>query len=651
MANTIILKKSSVASKVPLASDLQVGELAVNLTDKKLYSKDAGGTVIELGGSSGTSQYTRYTYTATGGQTTFSATYTVGYVNVFLNGVMLAPADYTATNGTSIVLATGAVAGDIVDILAWSLSEIPTVQASNVTGDFPVVAMDTTYAGAIGVGEMAWDSGNQTPSVGLNANVTLQLGQENVALVYNGTGSTIANGQVVAVSGAQGQRPSVILADASSESTSAPTFGIATESIANGAEGFVCTFGLVRGLNTSGFTAGAPIYLSTTAGAFTATRPSAPDHTVFLGWVIKVNASSGEVFVNINNGWELDELHNVNISSPTGGQLLAYDQTNEYWKNINLTDGTGISITETTGGAITVTNSAPDQTVAISAGTGISVSGTYPNFTVTNTSPSSGGTVTSVTGTAPIASSGGNTPVISISQATTSTNGYLSSTDWNTFNSKGSGTVTSVGVTGGTGISVSGSPITSSGSITVTNSAPMTYAGAGIAVSTGSAWGTSLTAPSGAIVGTTDTQTLTNKTLTSPALTNILLTTARESITVSATASSGTINYDALTQSILYYTSNSSGNWTLNIRGNSGTSLNTMMSIGQSLTISFLATNGSTAYYQSALQIDGSSVTPKWQGGTAPTSGNASSIDAYVLTIIKTGSATFTVLASQTKFA
>ena len=122
-------------------------------------------------------------------------------------------------------------------------------------------------------------------------------------------------------------------------------------------------------------------------------------------------------------------------------------------------------------------------------------------------------------------------------------------------------------------------------------------------------------------------------------------------MTISATAATGTINFDAATQSVLYYTTNSSGNWTLNIRGNSGTTLNNSMVTGQSLTLAFLATNGATAYYQSALTIDGSSVTPKWQGGTAPTAGNASSIDAYVLTVIKTGSATFTVLASQTKFA
>jgi hypothetical protein len=124
-----------------------------------------------------------------------------------------------------------------------------------------------------------------------------------------------------------------------------------------------------------------------------------------------------------------------------------------------------------------------------------------------------------------------------------------------------------------------------------------------------------------------------------------------ETATISATAATGTISYDVTTQSVLYYTTNASGNFTVNFRGSSGTSLNTIMSTGESLSVTFLVTNGATAYYNSAVQIDGSSVTPKWQGGTAPSSGNASSIDAYTYVIFKTGSATFTVLASQTKFA
>ena len=124
-----------------------------------------------------------------------------------------------------------------------------------------------------------------------------------------------------------------------------------------------------------------------------------------------------------------------------------------------------------------------------------------------------------------------------------------------------------------------------------------------------------------------------------------------EVATVSATAATGTINFDNTTQSVLYYTTNASGNFTLNFRGSSGTSLNTVMSTGESLSATFLVTNGSTAYYNSAVTIDGNSVTPKWQGGSAPTSGNASSVDSYTYVIIKTGSATFTVLASVTKFA
>jgi hypothetical protein len=121
--------------------------------------------------------------------------------------------------------------------------------------------------------------------------------------------------------------------------------------------------------------------------------------------------------------------------------------------------------------------------------------------------------------------------------------------------------------------------------------------------------------------------------------------------TISATAATGTINYDVTTQSVLYYTSNASGNFTVNFRGSSGTSLNTMMQTGESISATFLVTNGSTAYYNSAVTIDGTSVTPKWQGGSAPTSGNASSTDCYTYVLQKTGSATYVVLASQTKFA
>ena len=123
-----------------------------------------------------------------------------------------------------------------------------------------------------------------------------------------------------------------------------------------------------------------------------------------------------------------------------------------------------------------------------------------------------------------------------------------------------------------------------------------------------------------------------------------------EPATVSATAATGTIQYDVCTQSVLYYTSNASANWTVNFRGSSGTSLNTIMAVNDVMTVAFLVTQGATPYYNNAVTVDGSSVTPKYQGGTAWTAGNASSIDVYTYTIIKTANATFTVLASQTQF-
>jgi hypothetical protein len=124
-----------------------------------------------------------------------------------------------------------------------------------------------------------------------------------------------------------------------------------------------------------------------------------------------------------------------------------------------------------------------------------------------------------------------------------------------------------------------------------------------------------------------------------------------EKATISATAATGTINYDVITQAVLYYTTDASANFTVNIRGDGSNTLNSIMDTGESITVAFLVTNGTSAYYNNAFQIDGSSVTPEWQGGSAPSEGNASSIDVYTYTVFKTGDAAFTALASQTQFA
>jgi hypothetical protein len=191
----------------------------------------------------------------------------------------------------------------------------------------------------------------------------------------------------------------------------------------------------------------------------------------------------------------------------------------------------------------------------------------------------------------------------------------------------------------------------------ITGTLPVSNGGTGATTLTGVIKGNGTSAITAATAGTdyvapatatsfTATQTFTGSTTAIAAV----FQDAAEVTTISATAATGTINYDVTTQSVLYYTSNASANWTVNVRGNGTTSLNTLMSTGQAITVVFLVTQGSTAYYNNAFQIDGSSVTPKYQGGTAWTSGNASGIDAYSYTIVKTGSAAFTVFAAQTQF-
>ena len=170
--------------------------------------------------------------------------------------------------------------------------------------------------------------------------------------------------------------------------------------------------------------------------------------------------------------------------------------------------------------------------------------------------------------------------------------------------------------------------------------------GNGTGAFTAASAGTDYVAP-GTATTFTATQTFTGTTATEALKTSNIA----EVDTIAATAATGTINYDITTQSVLYYTTSASGNWTLNFRGSSGTALNGLMATGESISATFLVTQGATAYYNSAVTIDGTSVTPKWQGGTAPTSGNASSVDCYTYVLQKTGSATFVVLASQTKFA
>ena len=187
-------------------------------------------------------------------------------------------------------------------------------------------------------GTLSWNDGDGTLDIALKGGQTvLQVGQEQVVRVLNNTGAALSDGQVVYITGAQGQRPTVALADADIEATSSATIGIVTEPIANGAEGFVTLSGLVRNIDTSAWAEGAQLYVSGTAGALTTTKPVPPAHAVRIGWVVRQHATSGSILVHVQNGYELDELHDVLLATPTNRQSLAYETASGLWKNTTLT--------------------------------------------------------------------------------------------------------------------------------------------------------------------------------------------------------------------------------------------------------------------------------------------------------------------------
>ncbi len=195
------------------------------------------------------------------------------------------------------------------------------------------VTIDTTLTPTSAPGKLYWNGGG-TVNLGLEGgNVSVALGENLVSYVTNAEATTLAVGEVVYVFGAAGDRPSVKRAINTSDATSSKTLGIVAESIAPNAIGFVTTRGIINKINTSAFTPGQTLYLGATAGTFTSTKPVAPNHLVTLGVVLKANAGNGEIYVSVQNGFELEELHDVLITSAANGNFLVYDSATSLWKN------------------------------------------------------------------------------------------------------------------------------------------------------------------------------------------------------------------------------------------------------------------------------------------------------------------------------
>jgi hypothetical protein len=394
----------------------------------------------------------------------------------------------TAASNTAISITTGQVSDGVVKSVFGEQGVVTSIDYAQ---------FDTAVSLTLGTGKLTWDSTNGTLDLGLaGGTVNSLLGVDLNLLVYNQTASAFTRGQVVIADGSSGTRLAVDLALGDSDANTAETFGVVNEPISKNQSGFVMTKGLLRGINTNSFNEGDVLWVSSvTPGAITNVRPDAPNHAVRVGYCIKkAGIADGIIYVDPLNGFELGELHDVSITGVANNNFLVYDGGDKRWENytaanartalglgtaalqsttyfapattgtailagngsggfsavtvgtgltytggtlssldvggtvtsVALTAGTGISISGgpiTSSGSIQVTNTAPDQTVVLTQGGTTTITGTYPNFTIS------------------------------------SADQYV-------------GTVTSVSLTAGTGISISGGPITSSGAIEVINTAP-----------------------------------------------------------------------------------------------------------------------------------------------------------------------------------
>jgi len=377
---------------------------------------------------------------------------------------------------------------------------------------------------------VTWNDAAGTLQVGMTGNIQADIGQTLYAFVHNAEGATINKGQAVYLYQATGNKASIRLAYNTSDAYSAKTLGLAAETISAGQNGMVICQGVLDGIDTSAYAEGATLYLGATAGSLTSIKPSAPNHLVYIGVVERANAGNGQIYVRPQNGYELEELHNVQIVTPANGQTILYDASTGLWKNANLTAGAGITITNGAGSAtIAAINSGTVTSVAVSGGsTGLTTSGgpitSAGTITIAGTlAVASGGTGAtdaatarsnlSAAGSGAVTASGitmssarllgrttastGAVEEITVGSGLTFTGGTLAATGG------GSGTVTSIDVSGGTtGLTASGGPITGAGTITLGGTLAVGNGGTGATTLTGIVKGNGTSAFTAASAGT-----------------------------------------------------------------------------------------------------------------------------------------------------
>ena len=611
---------------------------------------------------------------ATTANITLSGLQTIDTVSLVAGNTVLVKNQSTAANNGIYTVAAGAwTRSPGADVWDEFLGAIVFVLSGTQTGTAWFCTAQP--GGTLGVTAINWSNFSVASSYTAGTGLTLAGTQFSITPV--GTAGTYgsASSVPVFVTNASGQVSSVTNTAIAIANTQVS--GLGTMSTQN-SNSVAITGGTIDGTTIGGTTAAAVTGTTITAntqftGAGTGLTGTASSLSIGGN---AATATSATTATNLAGGtagslpYQSATSTTTFLAAGTNGQILTLAAGVPAWTNAPATGvttfsagTTGFSPSSATSGAVTLAgtlNVANGGTgVTTSTGSGSVVLSTSPSLVTPDLgTPTSGnfstgtftwptfnqnttGTAANVTGIVAIANGGTNATA-------TPTNGGAAYGTGSAYAFTAAGTAGQVLTSNGAAAptweaNASGLAITDDTTTNATRYLTFTSA------TTGSITGANVASTKLSINPSTGILSVTG--IASPAITNQLATTIRETATVSATAATGTINYDTLTQVVLYYTTNASGNFTVNFRGNSGTTLDSVMSTGQSLSATFLVTNGGTAYYNSAVTIDGSSVTPKWQGGSAPTSGNASSVDTYTYVIVKTGSATFTVLASQTKFA